>query len=373
MVLTINNMYEQLKLFLMDSGDDYLENISNDGIEKYNIFQFHDKKYIAIYHNEYNIALIFDDKGPIIFINDVHITHLDPTYDKNIMNSLVKEFDDFYYEQEDSDDLYDLIEEILDRRNNNEDVETLERELAKLYVENPKNVLKKLKEFDVNDYNGFTNYLRKECHNLIYNDGMDFVMVPDEKTKKIWCYSKEEFIENFNPYTLENYKRNFSEIPVSEINLSSDAYKKIKFWIEDTFTLGNVFFKVDKQTAQEFAQTLEKYKTYVLYRGMSFQNEESMNNYLENVNCNPDENNFKKCNSINFNTYSSWTYSEEIAKRFANYFKNGLGIVLYRKFQASELLVDVTKIKNSLNYSNELEVVALPFNGECKIKLFAHI
>lgn len=72
--------------------------------------------------------------------------------------------------------------------------------------------------------------------------------------------------------------------------------------------------------------------------------------------------------TVNFETFTSWTYNKVIARKFASKFLNnkdekGYGVILMKEFRANELLIDLTKISNPLVYYEE-EVIALPFTGE---------
>jgi hypothetical protein len=99
---------------------------------------------------------------------------------------------------------------------------------------------------------------------------------------------------------------------------------------------------------------------------MSFPTKDSFAAYNSKLNCKGEA--YEDCN-INFNSYTSWTYNYEVARKFANHFRNKLGVILISTFNYDELLVDVTKVANKLDYSNEFEVVCLPIkNKKCKVE-----
>jgi hypothetical protein len=69
---------------------------------------------------------------------------------------------------------------------------------------------------------------------------------------------------------------------------------------------------------------------------------------------------------IEFKTFTSWSYDYSVALNFARKFKHG--VVVKYLFSHRQLLVDITKVddsifKDRLRYKSEYEVVALPFRG----------
>jgi len=273
--------------------------------------------------------------------------------------------------------LADLFDSLQDPSKTDEEIEEIHKELASYYVKNPK-PFNDFKKMGTNIYDeGFKKYLIPGCANLQYShDGVVFYY--DEKERKLWCYGPKDWAKishvtktkgkEYNPYTLANSEREFSdrELAVKSVTLNKSSHENIKFWTEYTFTLGNVFYKVPEGVANEYAKTLVKNKSYLLYRGMSFKDKKDYSRYLHQIKANElDSKGIAK-----FETYTSWSYSKTIAINFSKHFSHdtGYGIVFYKYFKPEELLVDITKIKNHLYFASEQEVVALPFKGEVFIE-----
>jgi hypothetical protein len=262
----------------------------------------------------------------------------------------------------------DLVQKI--EKYNGHYTPKIEREVAKMYVKNPKDVNKLIERYNIK---GYANFILPKCRNLAYNSN-DVVVYQDPDTNEYWCYDKEDWSKKrieYNPYNLKNVIREFSSEHVnnSSVILSKDAYFNLKFWTELTYTLGKIYYNVSENIAQEFAKTLQKDKIYHLYRGMSFKTEDDYAKFLSKYKCS--EGGTSVC-VMNFDTFSSWTYDTIISENFSTYFYHG--IIIEATFTAEELLIDITKVndkifKQKLRY-HESEVVAIPFKKEVTVYNF---
>jgi hypothetical protein len=265
-----------------------------------------------------------------------------------------------------------LIKDI--KSNSNEVSEDNLKMLALYYSKNPK-LITDIERSDPRTYErikGYKDYLLDfyGCNNLQYNEVNNIVFHYDGK--KLWCYNLiewEEVVKKgvYNPYTLNNFEREFNEDHPSKImlHLSNRAYKNIKFWAEYTYTLGKVFFKVPSEIAIEYAKTLSKNYTYFLLRGMAFKNIDEYSKFFHKIKYGEFGDDIDAKGTVNFETFTSWTYEKVVARKFASKFLNqgGYGVMLMKEFKANELLVDLTRITNPLLYYEE-EVIALPFVGD---------
>lgn len=238
-----------------------------------------------------------------------------------------------------------------------------------MYTINPKPMASIIKEYGLT---GYKNYILEKCKNLFYHEPNTEVFIAVDDDKTIWCYSEEEWKKNesgkYNPYNLKNSKMVIGTAPVSDnsVILSASAYNSLKFWTELTYTMGKIYYNVSEEIAQEFAKTLQKDtrdSRYLLYRGMTFEHEEDHVKFLSKNKCSEKK---RDICEIEFKTFTSWSYDYSVALNFARKFKRG--IVVKYLFSYKQLLVDVTKVddsifKDRLRYKSEREVIALPFRG----------
>lgn len=382
--------------------DKFFDQISYEQLS-FNDFEYGNEEYVLVHFFHDNLgdqALLFKvgepDKPLVrIYKNDEEeeVVPIDSKFGKNMTPLLIdfllskiqdereerKRSDETKAKEESNDEEIEYwIEKLINLEEDHKDTTREEKKLAALYVKNPKEVLNVAKKLRYFNKSYIKNNIRTECKNLKTYDDEIFI-VPDESSKQVLCYSESEFEDltlrgEYNPFTLKGIKDLKYGTPVSSrIHLNNNAYKRLKFWVERTYTLGNVFYKVDEDSAREFAKTIikdddaaEGDNRYKLYRGMSFPTKDSFAAYNSKLNCKGEA--YEDCN-INFNSYTSWTYNYEVARKFANHFRNNLGVILISTFNYDELLVDVTKVANKLDYSNEFEVVCLPIkNKKCKVE-----
>lgn len=245
----------------------------------------------------------------------------------------------------------------IDALNGGELTDEIKLEIKELFRINPYATFNILNQIDTD------NMYLDSCTNITFKSDDVFIEY-DDSTGKFWCYEKDEVKDKgeYNPYTLKNLKRTFdSNIKDKSIKLSDKVLDLIHVWTGN-FTQGKVFFKIDKDIATELSKTLDKNKTYILYRGLQFNNNFEKDKFLKNSKCNE-----KYCESIEFKTFTSWTYNFNVASNFSR----NIGVILKKEFKADELLADLTKIDmDSLVIDSESEVIALPFKGGAKLMNF---
>jgi hypothetical protein len=383
------NVYQD-DYFDINSEDDFIKKIP---IYLFDIFFFSDNEHLIVFfkdHPEYKtMGLIFKlpdknsypvqpNKDPVAVYNNFLFESIYDISDREL-DILYEEFDEHLFpkpkkermdhitekDKQYKKDAYKISKKIADNKGVTTD--DIDREIARLYTINPKPIAAIIKEYGLT---GYKNYILEKCKNLFYHepDTEVFIAIDDDKT--IWCYSEEEWEKNergkYNPYNLKNTRRAIGASPISDnsVILSPEAYNSLKFWTELTYTMGKIYYNVSEEIAQEFAKTLQKDNyNMLLYRGMTFEHEEDHVKFLSKNKCS--EKKRDKC-EIEFKTFTSWSYDYSVALNFARKFKRG--IVVMGLFSHNQLLVDITKVddsifKDRLRYKSEREVVALPFKG----------
>jgi hypothetical protein len=404
----ITEYYEYTKEYFM-THNEYFVDIHTEAefLEKLpknrtRIYSFTDNEHIVIYFigdpPEYKtVGLLFrlSDKKPITVYNNFVFENTrkfenSREYKKEKMKSLYNEFVSYLFpepkkelishitkkDQKYNNDFRKLSKKIADSVNiDGTTTDEIDREVARLYTINPKPMASIIKEYGLT---GYKNYILEKCKNLFYHEPHEQVFIAVDDDKTIWCYSEEEWKKNesgkYNPYNLKNSRRIISTTPVSDnsVIISPEAYNSLKFWTELTYTMGKIYYNVSEEIAQEFAKTLRK-DEYFLYRGMTFEYEEDHVKFLSKNKCGEKKRSDNdewgwgesQC-EIEFKTFTSWSYDYSVALNFARKFKRG--VVVKHLFSYKQLLVDITKVddsifKDRLRYKSEREVVALPFKG----------
>jgi hypothetical protein len=384
-----HNEYNEYNEYFVDihTEAEFLEKLPKNRTQ---IYSFTDNEHIVIYFigdpPEYKtVGLLFrlSDKKPITVYNNF-VFENSREYKKEKMKSLYNEFVSYLFpkpkkelishitkkDQKYNNDFRKLSKKIADSVNiDGTTTDEIDREIARMYTINPKPMASIIKEYGLT---GYKNYILEKCKNLFYHEPHEKVFIAVDDDKTIWCYSEEEWEKNergkYNPYNLKNTRRAIGTAPVSDnsVIISPEAYNSLKFWTELTYTMGKIYYNVSEEIAQEFAKTLQKdtrESRYLLYRGMTFEYEEDHVKFLSKNKCS--EKKRDKC-EIEFKTFTSWTYDYNVALNFARKFKRG--IVVMGLFSHNQLLVDITKVddsifKDRLRYKSEREVVALPFRG----------
>jgi hypothetical protein len=263
--------------------------------------------------------------------------------------------------------------------------ELLLKIVADQYTKFPKRVFKVNQQFSKErlpqpfNYNEFKVYLRSECHNLT-GPYTKVTMIPDpDKKNVLWCFTDQdmEHIKTYgvNPYTgrpfrLQGNEGVYKEIPREtgfnpsnfKTEVSNESLSFLEFWKREVFSLGNVYFKIPRHIQLDLAKT-RPMKSIKLYRGMSFKNRDLYISFLRKIKCKnrafntPDRVDDVEC-ELDFDTFSSWTHSREMAYNFAFRYYYNYGVVLERVFQPEEILADLTKINKFMTV--EEEVIVLP-------------
>jgi hypothetical protein len=205
----------------------------------------------------------------------------------------------------------------------------------------------------------------EDCSNIFYETpGMNEVFKIYDKEKNItYCLDEEEKEEylrtNHNPYAPVRDDRgtrgtkNIFLDPrnVSDVKLDRDLYH----WTDQIYTNNQIFKYFDAEQIDRLRTTIPE-TNITLYRGMKYEcNADKLikNNSGDNDMC-----------EITFNTFSSWSKSQPVARRFAGY----SGVLLKYTFTPDQLVADLTKIKNRTSeHEKELEVIALPGIYKCEI------
>lgn len=194
------------------------------------------------------------------------------------------------------------------------------------------------------------------CSNLFYEEPV--YKIQDDTGKITYCFDQEEYDEYlktkhnpFKPDFIVSKSRKQKSLYINQqdpedIDLDNTLYH----WTDQIYTKNRIFKKFTQKQLEILASTIPL-SNVTLYRGMSTTcNEESITQD-------------GKC-KIEFKTYSSWSYSKQIA----NHFTSGTGVLLQYTFTPEQIIADLTRIKNRRTaHKHELEVIAKPGVYECEI------
>jgi hypothetical protein len=194
----------------------------------------------------------------------------------------------------------------------------------------------------------------KECSNIFY--GIEVFKIYDEEKNITYCLDEEEKEEylrtNHNPYdpkfdSVGEPKNIILYSDAKTKKQDSELDDKLYKWTDQNYTNNRIFTSFTDEEIKRLHVTVSRTNT-VLYRGMKYK-------------CISESNG--KC-IITFNTFSSWTYSQKIAKHFAG--KDG--VMLKYTFTPDQLVADLTRIKNRrTDHDSEFEIIVVPGIYECEI------
>jgi hypothetical protein len=228
-------------------------------------------------------------------------------------------------------------------------------------------ILRKFPDAFTEEFSEFINSsgltLNEECANIFYDSGDNEVFkIYDEEKNITYCLDEEEKEEylrtNHNPYDRDTVAyhgdapRNIylnKQLP-EDVELDDILY----YWTDQIYTKNRVFVGFTNDQISRLKVTVPE-TNITLYRGMKYEcNEESI---IAAQDTRP-----ARCR-IKFDTYSSWSYSQKIAKRFAG----DTGVLLKYTFTPEQIVVDLTKIKNRrTDNEHELEIIVYPGTYECE-------
>lgn len=247
------------------------------------------------------------------------------------------------------------------------------KKMANIYKKFPKAIVQRYG----NDIVGtFEHHINKGCDNLTTDpDPIVYIEEIDGK-KYTFCFTQKEYNqvknEGYNPFTGRPVPGEFIGIAeeiikadkpgincgISNPKMSKDAKELLSFWKREVFTLGNIYFKIPIHIRKEWAVT-RPCTSKTLYRGMSFRKKEQ---YIAFLNQCKNMDDYSMCN-FRTNTFTSWTFSKDMAKYFAGAEYGGkYAIILECEINPENMVV---AIPNSV----EEEVVVVPGLYKSKMEI----
>lgn len=268
------------------------------------------------------------------------------------------------------------------------------KKLAELYSKFPKKFNEaNIKQRNIVNVKDVSRYLTPGCSNLTTNPLDELIVYQTTINKKTYhlCLTPEEFndmkMNNYNPYfgtefenvkndkefldgetrvikksDIINIKNTLEQDENGKYIFSEETRKLIKFWKEEVFTFGSLYFKIPYNILLELSVTRPEH-AIDLYRGMSFSTAEAYQKFLKKCGTETVGRDGDICNFQTV-TYTSWTSDRDIALDFARYQK--YGVILYSQFQPKDI-VAYLDYETNIN-SNEKEYLILPGVYSCQLE-----